>query len=150
MQWYSAWIIHDATQKIVDALLTLCWCSVDALLTVILGVVTWTLPILTIKVGNTWIIGKCSSITRGLYKIQHWKSYTLCWCSVDTHFEVVATWTLTIMCMQAANSSIMSKCHSTALQLYTIQSQKLFMLRWHSFSECSSDLVGFFFPYTGC
>jgi len=30
----SAWILHDATPKIVDTLLTICWRCVDALLTI--------------------------------------------------------------------------------------------------------------------
>jgi hypothetical protein len=47
--------MHYATPIIVDALLTL-----------ILGVATTTLPILPIKVGDTLIIGKCGRIALGL------------------------------------------------------------------------------------
>jgi len=71
----SPWIIQDATPKIVDTLLTLYWRCVDALLTLswrwFWGVAVLTDTILPIQAANTSIMGKCSSISLGLYKMQH-------------------------------------------------------------------------------
>ena len=94
MPEYSHWIIQDATPKIVDALLTLCWCSVDALLTLcwrsvdalltlswglFLGVATSTINILALKADNTSIMGKYRSTVLRLYKMQYPTSLTLRW-----------------------------------------------------------------------
>jgi len=109
MPEHSPWILHDATPKIVDALLTLCWCSVhallmlcwrsvDALLTLYWRSVdallklcwrsfsddaTSKLMLLPIKAAKTFIMGKSHSIALGLHKMQHLKSLTLCWRSLS-------------------------------------------------------------------
>ena len=78
--------------RIVNALLWLWWRS-------FLGVAISTLTILPKKVANTSIMDTCHSTALGLHKMQHPKSLTvcwhtvdavstLCWCSVDAHFQV--------------------------------------------------------------
>jgi len=82
---------------------------------------------------------------------------TLCWYSVDTLLTLcwrsvwgVAVSTHTISPIKAANTSIMDKCHITALGLYKMQHQKLLTLCWHSFSDWGWDHVAFSFAHQGC
>jgi hypothetical protein len=114
IQQQSPWIIHDATPKSVDTLLTLCWHCVDALL-------------------------------------------TLCWCSVNAvltlswrSFWGATVSTHTILPIQAANTSIMHKCHSTDLGLYKVQHIKSLTLCWRSFSEWGCDHVAITFVQNSC
>jgi len=51
-----------------------CGGSIDAW-----GVAVLTQTILPIKAANTSIMGKCRSTAHGLCKMQHTKSFTLCW-----------------------------------------------------------------------
>jgi len=50
----------------------------------------------------------------------------------------------------AANSSIMGKCRSSALQLYNIQHPNSLMLCWRSFSDGGCDHVAVSFEHEGC
>jgi len=67
----------------VDTLVTRWWCSVDALLTLCWrsfgGVAVSTHTILPVKAANTLIMDKCRGTAFGLPKMQPTKSLTLCW-----------------------------------------------------------------------
>ena len=78
--------------------------------------------------------------------------WTLCWCSVDMllmlcwcSFWGAMVSTHTILPINAANTSIMHKCHSTGLGLYKVQHTKSLTLCWRSFSEwgCDHDAITF-------
>jgi hypothetical protein len=76
-------IIHDATLKIIDTVLTLYWRCVDAYLTLCWcsfgGVAVSIHTIMPIKAANTSIMGKWCGTALELCKMQHTKSLTLCW-----------------------------------------------------------------------
>jgi hypothetical protein len=71
---------------------------------------------------------------------------TLCWRS----FWGVAVSTHMILPIKAANTSIMSKYHITALGLYKMQRPKLLTLCWRSFSDWGWNHVAFSFTHQGC
>ena len=128
------------------------------------GVAALTWTILPIKAANTSIMSKCHSTALGLYKMQlpnHWHSVdtllTRCWCSVDALLMVcwrsfwgVAVSTKTILPIQAANTSIMGICPSTALGLYMMQHPKSLTLCWRSFSDWGCDHVAISFVHNSC
>jgi len=58
-----------------------CWRSVDAHFQTWAGAISWSL--LRITAANMLIMGICHSTALELYKMQHPKSLTLCWHSVD-------------------------------------------------------------------
>jgi hypothetical protein len=111
--------------------------------------------------ANTLIMDICHCRALGKYMMQHPKAWTLCWHSVDTvmmlcwrsvdavltlcwrSFWGVTVSTNTILPIQAANTSIMEKCHSTALQLYKMHHTKSLPLCWRSFSDCVVTLSQF-------
>jgi hypothetical protein len=91
-----------------------------------------------------WLwIAVCQSLTNYLI----YKTKT-CRCSVDAWG--VAVLRQTILPIQAANTSIMGKCHSTALGLYKMQHTKLLTLCWRSFSDWGWDHVAICFAHNGC
>ena len=98
----------------VDALLMLCWCSVDALL-----MLCW------------------RSVDAVL---------TLCWRLLSG--EATSRWT--VLPTKAAKTSIMGKSHSIALGLYKMQHPKTLRLCWRSFSQWGYDHVGFSFAHKSC
>jgi len=82
---------------------------------------------------------------------------TLWWCSLDTlltlcwhSFWGVMVSTHTILPIQGANTSIMDKCHSTALGLYMVQHTKSLTLWWRSFPEWGCDHVAITFAQNSC
>jgi len=161
MPLHNPWIMQDAMAKIVNALLWHCWWS-------LLGVAISTLTIFPNKVANTSIMDKSHITPLGLHKMQHPKSLTvcwhsvdavlmLCWCSVDPlltlcwrSFSGAATSTFMILSIKAAYTSIMGKCHSTALGLYKIQHPNFLTLCWRSFSEWGCDHVAVSVEHKGC
>jgi hypothetical protein len=78
-----------------------CWPAVDAHFQT--GAVTMSHSLLPTQAANMFIKGKCCSTNLGLFKMQHprlstlcWRSVDvlliLCWCSVDTHYQVKRHW----------------------------------------------------------
>jgi len=150
MPRHNPWIIQDAMPKIVNALLWLCW-------RVFLGVAISTLTIFPKKMANTSIMDKCHSTAPGLHKMQHPKSLTLFWHSVDAvltlcwrSFSGEVTLTYTVLPIKVAKTSIMGKSRSIALGLYKMQQPKLLTLCWRSFSHWGCDHVAFSFAHKGC
>jgi len=157
--YHSPWIIKDATHKIVDALLTLIFRL-------------WLLSchcvfcVKRLPVRSIWII---ASKSRPNWRPKIVDSLlTLCWHSVDTlltlcwrfvdalltlcwrSFLGVATMTLTILPIKAANTSIMGTGRTIALGLLKMQHTKSLTLCWRSFSDCDCDHVVVCFAYRGC
>jgi len=118
--------------------------------------------------ANTLIVDICRSRALGIYMMQHPKALTLCWYSVDTvlmlcwrsvdavlmlcwrSFWGVTVSTNTILPIQAANTSIMDKCRSTALGLYKMQHKKSMTLWWRSYSDRCCEHVMIAFAQNGC
>jgi hypothetical protein len=82
---------------------------------------------------------------------------TLYWCSVDALLTLcwrsvcgVTVLTHTILPIKAANTSIMGKCHSTALGLFKMKHTKSLKLCWRSFSDWGCDYIAISFPQNGC
>ena len=107
--------------------------------------------------ANTLIMGTCHSRALGFYMIQHPKSLTLCWRSVDAVLMFcwrsvwgVAVSTPTILPLKAANTLIMDKWRISALGLYKMQHPKLLTLCWRSCSDSGWDHVAFSFAHQGC
>ena len=81
----------------------------------------------------------------------------LCWCSVDNlltlcgrSFWGIAVSPHTILPIKAANTSIMGKCHITALGLYKMQHPNSLTLCSRSFSELGCDHFAVSFAHKGC
>jgi hypothetical protein len=139
MLYHSPWIIHDAIPKIVDALLTLCWCSVDAQLMPCSHSVDahyqvkrhWYYPY---YLERRPILRLC--ITAVLQPLGDTRCNTQNrWQSDDAHFHIGAvTVSLSLLRTKAPNTLIMGKCHSTVLESYKMQHPRLLMLSW-----CSVD-----------
>jgi len=114
------------------------------------------------------IMDICCSRAPGIYMMQHPKALTLCWQSVDTvlmlcwrSVDAVLTvcwrsfWGVTvlpnmILPINAANTSIMDKCRSTALGLYKMLYTKFLTLCWRSLSDRCCDHVTIPFAQNGC
>jgi len=133
----------------------LCWCSIDTVLILcwrsFVGEETTTSTILPIKVANTSIMGNSHSITLKVNNMQHPKKLTLCWHCVDSQLTLcwrsfwgVATLTSTIVSIQEANTSIMSKSHSNTLGLYMMYYLQLLTLCWCFLLEWCCNHVAFF------
>jgi len=143
-----------------------CWRSVDADFQT--GAVTMSRSHLHRMAANTLIMDICRSRALGIYMMQHPKALTLCWHSVDTvlmlcwrsldavltlcwrSFRGVTVSTNTILPIKATNTSIMHKCHSTALGLYKMQHTKSLTLCWRSFSDRCCNHVTISFAQNGC
>ena len=122
--------------------------------------------LLLITAANTLIMGICTSTALWLYKMQHPKSLTLCWHSTDAvlmlywrsldallmlywrSFCGVAVSTHTILPIKAANTSILAKCHSTALGLYEMQHSKSLTLCWRSVPTRAVTMLRFLWGIT--
>ena len=118
--------------------------------------------------ANTLILGICRRSTLELYKMQHPKSLTLCWysidavltlfwCSVDAlltlcwrPFWGVAVSIHTIFSIETSYTSIMSKCCSTAVGLYKMHHTRSLTLCWCSFSDWGCDHVMISWAQNGC
>ena len=110
----------------VDALLMVCWRSLDAHYQVKLRLhwrcCKYRWPILLIWINaiaqpldDTW----CNTQNR--------------WRSVDTHFQIgCLTMSLFLLRTKAANTLIMGNCHTTALESYKMQHPRLLTLCWRS------------------
>jgi hypothetical protein len=121
------------------------WPSVEAGSTDSIRIALWVCYILfwAYRVGICWLwIAVCKSLTNYLI----YKTKT-CGRSVDAWG--VAALRQTILPIQAANTSIMGKCHSTALGLYKMQHTKLLTLCWRSFSDWGWDHVAIYFAHNG-
>jgi len=86
-----------------------------------------------------FIMRKCHSTALVIYKMQHPKSLTLYWHSVYNLLTLgwhlflgVATLTVAILPIAAADNLIMDQCRSTALGLFKMQHPKSLMLCWRS------------------
>jgi len=135
--------------------------------------------LLLITAANTLILGISRSRVLRLFKMQCPKSLTLCWHSVDgvmmlcwrsvdalltlcwrsvdtlltlcwRSFCRVAVSTNTILPVKAANTSIMVKGHSTAIELYKMQHTKSLTLCGRSFLDWGCDHVAITFAHNGC
>jgi len=103
--WYN-------TQKrwhSVDTWLTLCSCSVDAHFQT--GAVTISWLLLPRTDANTLIMGTCHSRALGLYMIQHPKSLTLCWQSVDA---------VLMPCWQSVDALLMLSLRCSSIDTHDI------------------------------
>jgi len=89
-----------------------------------------------------WIAVSKSLTNYLIYKTKN------CGASIDAWG--VAALTQTILPIQAANTSNMGKCHSTALGLYKMQHTKSLTLCWRSFSDRCCDHVTIAFAQYGC
>jgi hypothetical protein len=143
-----------------------CWRSVDAHFQT--GAGTMSQSVLRITAANMLILSISRTGALELYKMQHSKSLTLCWhsvdavlmlwwCSVDAllilcwcSFWGVAVSAHTILPINAASTSIMGKCRSTSLGLYMMQHTKLLMLCWRSSSDWGCDHVTITFAHHSC
>jgi len=106
----------------------------------------------------------CHSRALGFHIIQHPKSLTLCWQSVDAVLilcwqSVDALLTLSLRCSSIDTHDITykgcqyfdyGKCGITALGLYKMQHPKLLMLCWRSFSDWGWDHLAVSFAHQGC
>jgi len=121
----------------VDALLTLCWCSVDALLMLCWRSVD---AHCQVKWHQDWrfCLERQPILQLWANSVAHPLDYTRCntqirWRSVDAHFQTGAvTMMLFLLHIKAADTSIMGKCHSIALGLYKMQHPRLLTLCWRS------------------
>jgi len=137
MLYHSPWIIQDAIPNNVDALLTLCWCSVDALLMLCSRSVDvhyqvkrhWYQPYYLERraILRLWITAVLQPLGDTRCNTQNR------WRSVDAHFQIGAvTVSLSLLRTKAANTLIMGKCRSTALESYKMQHPRLLTLCWPS------------------
>jgi len=143
-----------------------CWHSVDAHFQK--AAVTISRSHLHRTAANMLIMDICRSRAPGIYMMQHPKALTLCWQSVNTvlmlcwrSVDAVLTvcwrsfWGVTvlpnmILPVNAANTSIMDKCRSTALGLYKMLYTKFLTLCWRSLSDRCCDHVTIPFAQNGC
>ena len=155
MPWHSPWILHGATHKIVDALLTLIFrvglwpcrdhfCSEQLPIRWLwISAVTEPLHYTRCNTQNYWhsvdtLLTRCWCSVDGLL--------TLCWCS----FGSIAVSTHTILPVKAANTLILDKCSCTDFGLHKMQPIKSLTLRWRSFSGWGSDHLAIHFAQNGC
>jgi hypothetical protein len=155
MPQHSPWIMQHATHSIVDALLSLIvrqglWPCHDLCC-------SWRRQICwfwVFAVTAPWDYTICNTQN-------HWHSFDtllmLCWCSFDAllmlcwrSFWGVAVSINTILPINDANTSIMSRCRSTAHELYKMQHTKSLTLCWRSFSDWGCDHVMITFAHNGC
>ena len=80
-----------------------------------------------------------------------------CWCSIDALLTLhwrslggVAGSIHLMLPVQAAKSSLMDKCRSTAFGLLMMQPIKSFTLGWRWFSDWGSDYFAIAFAQNGC
>jgi len=95
-------------------------------------------------VAICWLwIAVCKSVTNYLiYKTKNYGGSIEAW--------GVAALTQTIWTIKAANTSIMGKCHSTALGLYTMHYTKSLTFCWRCVSDWGWDHVTISFAHNGC
>jgi hypothetical protein len=139
------------------------WRSIDAYFQT--GVVTMLPTLLPAKVANTLILVQC----RLAPPVNQTRCNTQdCWCSVDPLLMLYwcavdalltlcwrslsgeATWTLTVLPIMAANTSIMDNSGTTSLGWHKVQHPKSLMLCWRSLSYWGCDHVAFSFAHKGC
>ena len=103
------------------------WRSVDAHFQT--GDVTMSRSLLFITADNKFIMSIYRSRALEIHKMQHPKSVTLCWHSVDAHFQIGAvTMFLSPLPITAANTLIMDKTMEITSQLTYLQDEKSLML----------------------
>jgi len=138
MPYHNPWIIHDATPKIVDALLTLifrlgmgpcrflfcpsrlpiCWLSIPAS--------KWHPNGLTYKTKNRWR-------------------------SIDAHFQnVPVTVSISLLPVKAALTLLMDNSEQIGFQLTYLPQQISLTPHWRSVSECGCYRAAVSFAYKGC
>jgi len=88
--------------------------------------------------------------TRSLFNYHTYKT-TNRWCCIDAHFQNGAGSMMRLFfTWKAANTSFMNGCNQSSPRLPKMDTEKLLMLCWRSFSEWGSDCVVYSFAQKGC
>ena len=129
------------------------WHSVDTQLTVNFWMGPWPYNFLF---SQWWLVVRWLQITQVATPKVIDTLLTLCWRCADAVLTLswcwlsgVAIWSLTILPIKAANTSIIDNSCTTAPGWHKIQHPKSLTLCWRSFSDWGCDHVAFSFAHKG-